>query len=69
MTKQTQAAEPARLIDVETVASILNVSTRHIYRMAEAGLMPRPLKLGAAIRWDRQVLQSWIDSGCHEVDS
>ena len=56
--------EPARLLDVGAVAALLGVSTRHVYRLADGGRMPRPLKLGGARRWDRAAIDDWIRSGC-----
>jgi prophage regulatory protein len=66
-TTQTPVAEPARLLDVQAVAGLLGVSGRHVYRLADGGKMPRPLKLGGAVRWDRDVIRRWIDSGCPSV--
>ena len=56
--------ELARLLDVRAVAALLGVSTRHVYRLADGGRMPRPLKLGGARRWDRAAIEGWIASGC-----
>jgi excisionase family DNA binding protein len=64
----TPVAEPARLMDVAAVARLLGVSARHIYRLADGGRMPRPIKLGGAVRWDRAVITKWIDGGCPRVD-
>jgi len=55
------------MLDVETVADLLSCSTRHVYRMADAGRMPRPLKLGRLIRWRRSAVESWIADGCPSV--
>ena len=60
--------ESARLLDVVAVAAMLDVSSRHVYRLADAGRMPRPVKLGGAVRWDRDVIKDWIDAGCQAVD-
>jgi excisionase family DNA binding protein len=57
-------AEPARLLDVAGVAQLLAVSVRHVHRLADAGRMPRPLKLGGSRRWDRATLDAWIAAGC-----
>ncbi|MFN5852097.1 MAG: helix-turn-helix transcriptional regulator [Pirellulaceae bacterium] len=59
--------EPARLLDVQAVAGLLGVSGRHVYRLADSGRMPRPLKLGGAVRWDRDEIRRWIDAGCPAV--
>jgi excisionase family DNA binding protein len=64
---QTPVAEPARLLGVRQVADLLGVSGRHVYRLADGGRMPRPLKLGGAVRWDRDEIKRWIDSGCPAV--
>lgn len=64
MKTSTTTAEPARLLDVGAVAALLGVSTRHVYRLADAGRAPRPLKLGGARRWDRVAIESWIADGC-----
>lgn len=58
---------PARMLDVGGVAAMLGVSERHVYRLADSGKMPRPIKLGGANRWDRLTLAQWIDDGCPSV--
>ena len=63
-TTKTPVAEPARLLDVRAVAGLLGVSGRHVYRLADSGRMPRPMKLGGAVRWDRDEITRWIDAGC-----
>ena len=55
------------LLDVQEVASLLNCSTRHVYRLADAGRMPHALKLGALVRWNRATLEEWIDNGCQPM--
>ena len=60
------AAAPAALLDVQTVADLLGCSTRHVYRLADRGAMPRPVKLGALVRWRRSTgdactgIEDWI---------
>lgn len=62
-----QAAETAALLDVRAVAALLGCSARHVYRLSDAGRMPRPLKLGQLVRWRRTVLLEWLDAGCPPV--
>lgn len=57
----------ARLIDVQAAADLLGCSTRHVYRLSDAGRMPAPVKLGALVRWNRSAIESWIDQGCRPV--
>jgi excisionase family DNA binding protein len=54
----------AALIDVRAVAALLGCSTRHIYRLTDAGRMPTPVRLGALIRWRRAEIEEWIATGC-----
>ena len=52
------------MLDVEDLAALLKCSTRHVYRLAASGRMPRPLKLGALCRWSRAAVEDWIGRGC-----
>ncbi len=63
-----QAKSPSRLLTVESVAELLDVSKRHVYRLSDAGKMPRPIKLGGSVRWDRAAISDWIDAGCPRVE-
>jgi excisionase family DNA binding protein len=60
--------EQSALIDVHAVARLLNCSERHVFRMSGDGRMPRPVRLGQAVRWNRAVLEKWIADGCPSVD-
>ncbi len=68
MTAQTLVVEPARLLDVEGVATLLSVSARHVFRLSDAGRMPRPIKLGGSVRWDRSAIDKWIAESCPRCD-
>ena len=58
----------AELLAVKAVASLLGgCSTRHVYRLADAGRMPQPIRLGSLVRWRRAELMSWIDAGCPQL--
>jgi excisionase family DNA binding protein len=57
----------AALLDVQGVAALLDCSPRHVYRLSDSGKMPRPLKLGALVRWSRAAVVDWINAGCKPV--
>lgn len=57
------------LLNVKETAAKLGVSWRHVYRLSDAGAMPRPVKLGGAVRWRRQELEDWIEAGCPKLRS
>ncbi len=54
----------AQLLDVQSVAEVCVCSTRHVYRLSDAGRMPRPVKLGALVRWSKSAIEKWIADGC-----
>lgn len=66
---EPRPAVAAELLDVGAVAALLGCSGRHVYRLADAGRMPRPLKLGALVRWRRAELLEWLGAGCPSVRS
>lgn len=58
------ATVSAELLDVQQVAAMLSCSTRHVYRLADGGRMPRPMKLGSLCRWSKNAIDDWIAGGC-----
>jgi prophage regulatory protein len=52
------------LLDIDAVADMLGVSSRHVRRLADAGKCPQPVRLGGCVRWPRQVVEAWIADGC-----
>jgi len=65
--EKTAAAESAKLLDVKAVATICDCSPRHVYRLADSGKMPSPIKLGALVRWSADSIHAWIEQGCPTV--
>src|SRR5262245_64760360 len=57
------------LLDVRSVAALLDCSPRHVYRMSDAGKMPGPVRIGALVRWRRQEIDDWLVGGCKPVRS
>jgi len=45
------------------LAERLGVSLRHVRRMDSAGLLPRPCRLGRAVRWPAEDVQAWLRAG------
>ena len=61
----SQAPSPSPImLTVQGVAVLLACSPRTVYRLADAGRMPPPVKLGALARWSRDAIDSWIAAGC-----
>ena len=63
-----ERATGRKLGDVKAVAEKLACSPRHVYRLADAGRMPAPLRLASLVRWDLDEIDRWIADGCRPVD-
>ncbi len=57
-------AQLAGMLNVGDVAKMLRCSARTVYRLSDSGRMPRPVKLGALVRWPREQIEGWIGDGC-----
>jgi excisionase family DNA binding protein len=67
METQRPPANTPALLDVQGVAALLQCAPRTVYRLSDAGRLPKPVKLGALVRWRRDELQQWLDAGCPAV--
>lgn len=57
----------ATLLDVGFISQLLGCSARHVYRLADSGKMPAPVKLGDLTRWRLDEIEAWIADGCKPV--
>jgi len=53
---------PVRLMTVDDVAAMLQVSERTIHRMKSAGELPKHLEIGKSIRWTQGSIENFIKS-------
>ena len=51
-------------LSVAEVAELLNVSTRHIWKLHATGRLPAPIRLGRSVRWRADELRAWLEAGC-----
>ena len=58
--------DPA-LLDVRAVAAMLACAARTVYRLADAGRLPSPVRVGTLVRWRRADLDNWLAAGCPAV--
>ncbi len=63
---QTSRAE---LLDVKSVAALLDCSPRHVYRLTDTGRMPPAVRLGSLVRWRKAEVLDWISAGCPPIRS
>ena len=48
------------LLTVNDVASMLNISTRTVWRMRSAGEMPEVVNIGTSVRWRREDIEQIV---------
>ena len=46
------------------VAELLQITKRHVQRMAKQGRIPKPVEFGASARWPRGVILERLEQGC-----
>lgn len=51
------------LLNVRAVAELLNCSATHVWQLVDLGNMPAPLRIGALLRWRRQIVERWLAAG------
>ena len=50
------------------VARLLGISRAHVFRLQNSGRLPKPIRLGRAVRWPRANLEAWLEAGAPTRD-
>lgn len=50
-------------LSAQEVAEVLGVSRAHVWRLHSSGRIPKPVRLGRAVRWNRKTLEDWLEAG------
>lgn len=53
-----------QLLTAKQVGLMLALSKRQIFRLNAAGKLPRPVKIGGAVRWKQSDISLWQDLNC-----
>lgn len=56
-----------RLMKIDEVAEYFSLNARTLRRMWERGDFPKPIRLGACLRWRRQTLDEFIATKYEQV--
>ena len=51
------------LMPAAEAAKLLSISERHFYKLHSSGRVPRPIRLGRAVRWRADELRDWLAAG------
>jgi predicted DNA-binding transcriptional regulator AlpA len=60
---QSETARPL-LISVETLAEMLDISPRSVWRRLSSGEMIEPIRIGSSVRWRLRDVEAWVEAGC-----
>jgi len=52
------------LIDTNTTAKLLGISSRHFLRLHDKKEVPEAVRLGGSIRWRLTEILEWLDADC-----
>lgn len=65
-TQQALQSETARplSISVETLAEMLDISPRSVWRRLSCGEMIEPVRIGTSVRWRLSDAEAWVAAGC-----
>lgn len=56
--------EGVLLVDADTVAKLLSISKSSLHAFNATGQLPKPVRLGRAVRWNLEELKAWVNCGC-----
>ena len=48
---------------------LLGLDERTIRRNSEAGVLPKPVRIGGAVRWRRPEIEAWLAAGCPAMEA
>ncbi len=57
-------SERAIAISARQLSQMLGVSLRHVWRLNSAGKLPKPIRLGGSVRWNREEVRRWFEASC-----
>ncbi len=57
------------MLSAEELADWLKISKRTVWRLKSAGAIPKPVKIGRSVRWQRNEISAWLEKGCPVVSS
>jgi len=54
---------PKLAVSAVEVAKMLGISRAHVWRLLSSGRIPRPVRFGRSVRWDRWTIEEWLAAG------
>ena len=61
--REAEVQSAPLLLAAAEAAKLLSISERHFYKLHSSGRVPRPIRLGRAVRWRADELREWLAAG------
>ncbi|MFC1765587.1 helix-turn-helix transcriptional regulator [Planctomycetota bacterium] len=59
----------ALAISARQLAEMMGVSVRQIWRLNSSGKLPKPIRLGGSVRWNREEILNWFEAQCPDLET
>jgi predicted DNA-binding transcriptional regulator AlpA len=59
-----QSDQNCKLLSAKTLAKLLSLSPRTVWRLRSAGKLPKPVCVGASIRWKLSDITFFLECDC-----
>ena len=56
-------------VDAKSLGKMIGVSLRKVRQLDASGKLPKPVRIGASVRWSVDELRSWVAEGCPDRDT
>lgn len=66
---QVEVENSVKLITAKTLAKMLSVSVRTVWRLRSAAKLPEPVIIGGSVRWKLSDIELWQRLGCCDQDT
>ena len=53
-----------QLLTAQQIATLLAISKRQIWRLADRGVLPGRITIGRLTRWRKDLINKWVAAGC-----
>jgi prophage regulatory protein len=54
---------PSHLLTAKGLGQMLSLSKRQIFRLNSCGKIPKPVRIGGAVRWSADEVSAWLAAG------
>ena len=61
--REVREIQPTMALSAQQLVDRLGVSLRHVRRLDCASKLPRPIRLGASVRWAVSEIETWLEAG------